>query len=57
LFPQNPMTIASAMLKPADMPDAAGAADVHVVPLDFKTLPELLGAIICGADVPLPSNT
>ena len=51
------MTIASAMLKPADMPDAAGAADVHVVPLDFKTLPELLGATNVGADVPLPKMT
>jgi len=50
------MTIASAMLKPADMPLAAGAVEAHVVPLLVNTLPDVLGAIICGADVPLPSN-
>ena len=40
-----------------DTPEAAGAADVHVVPLDTKTLPAVLGATTWKAEVPLPSNT
>ena len=34
-----------------------GAVDCHVVPLDVNTLPDVLGATACNADVPLPSNT
>ena len=40
-----------------DVPEAAGAADVHVVPLDTKTLPFVLGATKLGVDVPLPRIT
>ena len=40
-----------------DTPEAAGAADVHVVPLDTKTLPVVPGATTWNADVPLPSKT
>tara|TARA_R110002126_G_scaffold77034_1_gene192261 strand:- start:67 stop:858 length:792 start_codon:yes stop_codon:yes gene_type:complete len=38
-------------------PAAAGVVDCHVDPLEVKTLPEVLGATVCGADVPLPSRT
>ena len=34
-----------------------GAVDVHVVPLDVKTLPEVPGATNCTALVPLPRIT
>ena len=42
---------------PAVMPLAAGAVDCHVVPLLVSTLPDVLGATACKADVPLPSKT
>ena len=35
----------------------AGAALVHVVPLDVRTLPLVLGATACNAPVPFPSRT
>jgi len=50
------MTIAKAIALPAVTPDAGVVLD-QVVPLDINTLPDVLGAIICGALVPLPSNT
>ena len=35
-----------------------GAVELaQVVPLDTKTLPDVLGATVCRADVPLPSKT
>jgi hypothetical protein len=40
-----------------DTPEAAGAADVHVVPLDTKTLPFVPGATNPGVEVPLPKMT
>jgi hypothetical protein len=40
-----------------DTPEAAGAADVHVVPSDTKTLPFEPGATKLGVDVPLPRIT
>jgi hypothetical protein len=36
---------------------AEGAVDCHVVPLEVRTLPEVPGATVCGAEVPLPSRT
>jgi hypothetical protein len=38
-------------------PPAEGVVDCHVDPLEVKTLPEVPGATVCGADVPLPSRT
>ena len=38
-------------------PEAAGAADVHVVPLDTKTLPFEPGATKLGVEAPLPRIT
>ena len=51
------MTIARAIEVPADIPLAAGAVDCHVAPLDVKTLPDVLGATTCTAEVPLPKIT
>jgi len=34
-----------------------GAVDAQVVPFEVRTLPDVLGAITCKADVPLPSKT
>lgn len=34
-----------------------GAVDAQVVPLDVNTLPFVLGATTCTADVPLPRIT
>ena len=45
------------MLKPADMPLAAGVVDCQVVPFEVRTLPDVLGATTCTADVPLPKIT
>ena len=42
---------------PAVTPDAAGAVDCHVVPLEVNTLPAVLGATNKGDDVPLPKMT
>jgi hypothetical protein len=38
-------------------PDPPGVDDTQVVPLLVKTLPKVLGATACIADVPLPNNT
>ena len=38
-------------------PPAGNAADCQVVPLEVNTLPDVLGATTCKADVPLPSKT
>ncbi len=38
-------------------PEAAGAVDCHVVPLEVKTLPAVLGATKLGVEVPLPRMT
>jgi hypothetical protein len=35
----------------------AGAVDAQVVPLEVRTFPDVLGAITCKADAPLPSKT
>ena len=51
------MTIARAIEVPADTPLAAGAVDCQVEPLDVKTLPDVLGATTCTAEVPLPKTT
>jgi hypothetical protein len=51
------MTIARAIESPADMPLAAGAVDCQVVPFEVRTLPEVPGATVCTADVPLPRTT
>ena len=51
------MTIARAIEVPADIPLAAGAVDCHVEPVDVKTLPDVLGATTCTAEVPLPKTT
>ena len=40
---------------PVEMP--LGACDTHVVPFEVNTLPLVLGATACSADVPLPSKT
>jgi hypothetical protein len=37
--------------------DTCGTTLVHVVPLEVKTLPDVLGATKLGADVPLPNMT
>ena len=42
---------------PAVTPLAAGAVDCQVVPLEVKTLPDVLGATNKGEDVPLPKMT
>jgi hypothetical protein len=38
-------------------PDPPGVDDTQVVPLLVKTLPKVLGATACIADVRLPNNT
>ena len=38
-------------------PEAAGAVDCHVEPLEVKTLPAVLGATKLGVDAPLPRIT
>jgi hypothetical protein len=50
------MTIARAIESPADMPLAAGAVDCQVVPFEVRMLPEVPGATVCTALVPLPKN-
>jgi hypothetical protein len=40
-----------------EKPPPAGAVDAQVVPLEVRTFPDVLGAITCKADVPLPSKT
>ena len=44
------------MIAPAGTTGAAGVEEAHVVPLLVKRLPDVPGAIICNADVPLPSK-
>ena len=56
-FLYRPKTIAKAVARACDTPDAAGACDTHVVPLLVNTLPDVLGATVCTADVPLPRMT
>lgn len=45
------------MALPADIPLAAGGEDTQVVPLLVKTLPVVLGATVCNADVVFPNST
>jgi hypothetical protein len=45
------------MLKPADIPLAAGVDEAHVVPSEVNKLPLVPGATTCTADVPLPRTT
>jgi len=42
---------------PAVIPLAAGAVDCQVVPFEVRTLPAVLGATTCKAEVPLPKRT
>ena len=71
--PPAPMQVTITLLQPdglVHVPDVAnicnvgrvvlppaGAAELHVVPLEVKTLPVVPGATNRGALVPLPSNT
>ena len=45
------------VLTNSQAPPPAGAVDAQVVPLEVRTLPDVLGATANGADVPLPSST
>ena len=57
MTPYSPKINEKAIAWPLVAPEAAGAVDAHVVPLDVRTLPVLPGATTCTADVPLPKMT
>ena len=46
-----------AIALPTVMPDAAGVVDAQEVPFEVSTLPDVPGATLVTADVPLPINT
>jgi hypothetical protein len=45
------------MIMPPGGNGVATAEDTHEVPLLVKTLPDVLGATVATAEVPLPTNT
>jgi hypothetical protein len=57
LAPYEPNTNAKVIDLPAVIPLAAGGDDVQLVPSEVKTLPAVLGATTCNAEVPLPKRT
>ncbi len=38
-------------------PDPEGAEETHAVPFEVRTFPDVPGATVCGAPVPLPRRT